>query len=130
MKKPDIKMTVIKEETGYSAYAKVGNNFISSEADSFVDLKANVLESVNLTFEDKGLKYKIEELDFELDLESFFNFYKVINTKVLSEWVGIKQSTLTEYINGRKKPTSNQKQRILNGIEKIGKELSEVRMLF
>ncbi|MEO8147615.1 MAG: XRE family transcriptional regulator [Bacteroidia bacterium] len=129
MRKPVIKLSVIKEETGYSAFAKVGNNFIATQGESYNELKSNALEAVNLTFEENGFKYHAGEIAYELDLESFFNYYKVINTKALSEWVGISESNLAEYINGKKKPTPNQKQRIFKAIEKIGNELSQVRML-
>ena len=89
-------MTVLKEETGYSASVKVGKNFIATVGDSFDELKSNAIQAVNLTFEENGFEYQAGEINFELDLESFFSYYKVINTKALSNWVGINQTDLTE----------------------------------
>ncbi|HMQ06044.1 MAG TPA: hypothetical protein PKC30_02030 [Saprospiraceae bacterium] len=129
MKKPKIEITVTKEDTGYSANTLVNGNFIATEAETFEDLKANILEAVNLTFEDKSFVYTIDEIKFEYDLESFFDFYKVINAKALSERIGMNQSLLAQYIKGIKKPSASQTKRILKGVQQIGRELSEVRFL-
>jgi len=129
MKKPKIKITITKEATGYSANALVGNNFIATEAETFDTLKEMILEAVNLSFEEEGFIYSIDEIKFEYDLESFFDFYKVINAKALSERIGMNQSLLAQYIKGIKKPSVAQTKRILFGVQQIGRELSEVRFL-
>ncbi len=129
MKKPEIKITVTKEDTGYSANTSVNGNFIATEAETFEELKANILEAVTLTFEDSGFTYSVEEIGFEYDLGSFFDFYKVINAKALSERIGMNQSLLAQYIKGIKKPSVAQTKRILQGVQQIGRELSEVRFL-
>ncbi len=129
MKKPKIKMTVTKEDTGYSANTLVNRNFIATEAETIEELKANILEAVNLASEGKGVVYSINEIQFEYDLESFFDFYKVINAKALSERIGMNQSLLAQYIKGIKKPSVPQTKRILQGVQQIGRELSEVRFL-
>lgn len=127
--KPIIHITVIKEDTGYSASASIEDNFIATEGETFEALKNNILEAVNFTFEDKGFTYNAEEIKFSYDLESFFAFYKVINVKALSVRIGMNQSLLSQYIKGVKKPSPTQTKRILNGVQQIGRELSEVRFL-
>jgi transcriptional regulator with XRE-family HTH domain len=129
MKKPKIKITVNKEDIGYSANTLVNGNFIATESETFEELKTNVLEAINLTFEDLDFTYTIGEIQFEYDLESFFDFYKVINAKALSERIGMNQSLLAQYIKGIKKPSAPQTKRILQGVQQIGRELSEVRFL-
>lgn len=129
MRKPKISMTVTKEDVGYSASASVGKNFIATEGETYDELKSNVLEAVNLALEDKGLIYSIEEVNFTLDLQSFFDFYKVLNAKALSERIGMNQSLLAQYIKGIKKPSPTQTKRILTGVQQIGKELAEIRFL-
>lgn len=127
MKKPKITMTVIKEDTGYSAVTNVGNNLITTEGETFEELKAMALDAVNLTFEDKGFIYTTDEIILKPDLASFFEFYKVINAKALSERIGMNQSLLAQYINGNKKPSSSQTQRILKGVQQVGKELASIQ---
>ena len=129
MNKPKIKMTVIKEDIGYSATAVYKDNFIATQADSFDELKINILEAVDLVFEEKGFVYDMDEIKLEYDLESFFDFYKVINAKALSERIGMNQSLLAQYIKGGKKPSATQTKRILKGVQQIGRELSEVSFL-
>ena len=129
MKKPKINMTVTKEDTGYSAHTLVQNKSINTEADTYEELKDNIIEAVNLSFEDEGFIYNIDEIKFTLDLESFFDFYKVINAKALSKRIGMNQSLLAQYINGIKKPSQAQTQRIFQGVQQLGRELAEVRFL-
>jgi len=129
MKKPKINMIVTKEERGYSASETIGGDFIGTQGENFEELKTNVLESVNLAFEDKDFVYTIDEIRFTLDMRSFFEFYKVINAKALSERIGMNQSLLAQYITGKKKPSQTQTERILKGVQQIGRELAEIRFL-
>ena len=129
MKKPKITVRVLKEDIGYSANALVGNNFIGTQGDTFKELKEMILDAVNLSFEDEGFTYNIDEINFEYDLESFFAFYSLIDTNALSKRTGMKQSLLSQYINGIKKPSRLQTKRILRGVQEIGRELSEVSLL-
>jgi transcriptional regulator with XRE-family HTH domain len=113
MKKPKIIMTILKEDTGYSVSAKVNEIFIATQGDTFEELKEMILDAVNLAFGDFGFTYTIDEIHFKYDLESFFDFYKVINAKELSERTGMSQSLLAQYTNGIKKPSPSQTKRIL-----------------
>ena len=129
MKKPKIIMKIIKEDVGYSAYTKLGNISINTFGDTFEELNVMIIEAVNLSFEADGFVYIIEEIGFVYDMASFFAFYNVINAKALSARIGMNQSLLAQYIKGIKKPSSVQTQRILNGVQQIGRELADVRFL-
>ena len=93
------------------------------------ELKANILEAVNLLLEKSGKSVKEGDLKIVLDLPQFFEFYKVINAKALSERIGMNQSLLAQYIKGIKKPSSNQINRILKGVWQVGKELADIQFL-
>ena len=129
MKRQTVNIRVMKEDKGYSATTMVNNNFIGTESESFDELKTRILEALNLTFKDEGIEYMTNDLRFDYDLESFFDFYKVINAKALSERIGMNQSLLAQYIKGIKKPSPDQTKRILEGVQQIGRELSEVKFL-
>lgn len=129
MRRRKIKFIVVKEDMGYSATTRIGNSYIGTEADSFEALKDNMLEALNLTFSKREPGYTLADLSFEFDLESFFDFYKVINAKALSERIGMNQSLLAQYIKGIKKPSPAQTTRILKGVHQIGRELTEVSFL-
>ncbi len=129
MKKPKIVMEVIKEDTGYSANTTVGDILMATQGETFEELKEMVLDVVNLSFEEHGFIYSADEIQYKYDLESFFSFYKVLNAKALSERIGMNQSLLAQYIKGIKKPSAAQTRRILDGVQQIGRELTEARFL-
>ena len=129
MKKPKIVMTITKEDSGYSATASVKEIHINTEGETLDELKKIVLEAVNLSFEDKGFAYTADEIVLKPDMQSFFDFYKVINAKALSERIGMNQSLLAQYIKGIKKPSQAQAQRILKGVQQVGKELASMQFL-
>ncbi len=122
-----IEVIVERTKTGYSAYAvkfavyTVGGNL--------EELKANIQKALNLHFNEMGKTVTENDLKITLDLPQFFEFYKVINAKALSERIGMNQSLLAQYIIGAKKPSTTQTKRILNGIQQIGRELAEIRFL-
>ena len=122
-----INMIVERTKTGYSAYAE--KYPVYTVGSSLEELKANILESLNLYFEGEGKTITEKELQINLDLPQFFDFYKVINAKALSERIGMNQSLLAQYINGNKKPSPTQTQRILKGVQQIGSELAAIRFL-
>ena len=129
MKKPKIEILVTKEDTGYSATATVGKMFISTEAENFDELKNNIVDAVNLAFDDKEFSYILDEIKFSYDLQSFFEFYNVINVKALSARIGMNQSLLAQYIKGIKKPSAAQTNRIIAGVQQIGRELTDIRLV-
>lgn len=129
MRKRKIKATVLKEDIGYSVIALIGDDFIGTEGETFEELKSKLMEAINFAYEELEIEYTQNDIQFEFDLESFFAFYKVINAKALSERIGMNQSLLAQYIKGIKKPSPAQTKRILNGVQQIGRELTEVRFL-
>ncbi len=122
-----IKIIVEKTRTGFSAFAEKQNIF--SVGGTIQELKYNMLEAVNLYYSEYGKVIGEKDLYFELDLPQFFDFYKVLNAKAISERIGMHQSLLAQYISGIKKPSSLQLLRIQNGIREIGQELVNVSLL-
>ena len=109
-----IEMIVERTKTGYSAYSEKYPVFTVGK--SLQELKANMLEALNLHFEAKGKIFTEADLKITLDLPQFFEFYKVLNAKAISERIGMHQSLLAQYISGIKKPSAIQLSRIQNGI--------------
>ena len=69
------------------------------------------------------------EVKFEIDFEQFFKYYKVLNAKFLAEKIGMNPTLLSQYVQGHKKPSDKQTQKILAGIHQIGQELSGINLL-
>ena len=67
------------------------------------------------------------ELDFEYDIESLLKHIEGIVTKTaLAKASGINPVQLSHYSSGLKKPRKAQKEKIINGLHKLGKELLSV----
>ncbi|MBK6390621.1 MAG: XRE family transcriptional regulator [Saprospiraceae bacterium] len=122
-----IEIIIEKTKTGYSAYAK--KYAVYTVGKKLVKLKSNMVEALNLHFEDQGIVISESDLKFTLELAEFFEFYKVINAKALSERIGINQSLLAQYISGFKKPSTKQSNRILKEVQNVGKELANIQFL-
>ncbi len=125
--KKKIKIIVEKTGTGFSAYSEEYPIFTTGR--TVPELINNSYEATQLYFEEK---YEIihEDLKFEIDFVQFFQFYKVLNSKFLAEKIGMNPTLLSQYVQGRKKPSDNQTEKILTGIHQIGQELAEMNLIF
>jgi DNA-binding transcriptional regulator YdaS (Cro superfamily) len=88
-----------------------------------------MLEVLSLYFKEQGRTITETDTSVTPDLEHFFEFYKVISAKALSERTGMNQSLLAQYIKGNKKPFATQARTILQGVQQVGKELVEMQLL-
>lgn len=121
-------ITVEKTQTGFSAYAV--NYPIFSTGKTMSQLVANSLEATNLFFEDQNIKVNLENLKFEIDFKQFFKYYRVINARFLAGKIGMNPTLLSQYVQGHKKPSETQTEKILDGIQQIGRELSEINLIY
>ncbi len=122
-----IEIIVEKTNTGYSAYSE--KYPVYTVGNTLAELKINALEALNLFFEKQRKHIEEKDLKITLDLPQFFEFYKVINAKALSERIGMNQSLLAQYINGNKRPSTAQTNRILKGVQQVGKELATIQFV-
>ncbi len=122
-----IKMIVEKTDTGFSAFSE---DFpIYTTGRTIPELIDNALEAANLLFEEDDIRIEQENLKFEIDFKQFFQYYKVINAKFLANKIGMNPTLLSQYVQGRKKPSDAQTEKILLGIHQIGQELSEINLI-
>lgn len=126
MAKKKFTFTVEKTNTGFSAYANDHSIFTTGK--TITELMNNALEATQLHFEEESVSIRHEDLRFEFDFQQFFQYYKVLNAKFLAEKIGMNASLLSQYVQGHKKPSPKQTEKILNGIHQIGQELSEINL--
>lgn len=119
-----IKLVVEKTDTGFSAYGETYPVFTTGQ--SFTELLLHAVEAMNLYLFDQGSQINAENIEFEIDLKQFFRYYRVINSKFLAKRIGMNETLLSQYVNGKKKPSAAQTSRILAGIQEIGRELSRI----
>jgi predicted transcriptional regulator len=79
-----------------------------------------------LYFEDDGMEVGERDIKLDIELKQFFQFYRVINAKFLADRISMNPTLLSHYVQGRKKPSATQTEKILKGIREIGKELSDL----
>ena len=121
-------MIVERTGTGYSAYNEAEGAY--TVGTSFEELKANMVEVLNLVLSDTGRTISIADVKIIYDLKSFFDAYKVINAAALAKRLGMTQSLLSQYVSGNKKPSPTQTRRILEGVRAVGRELAEMDFAF
>jgi len=123
----NIKIIVEKTKTGFSAYSEEHPIFTTGR--TIPELLKNAFEATQLYFEDQ-FEISHENLKFEIDFAQFFKYYKVLNSKFLAEKIGMNPTLLSQYVQGHKKPSENQTEKILTGIHQIGQELSEMNLIY
>ena len=124
--KKKIRIIVEKTDTGFSGYAESYPVFTTGN--TFTGLLKNSVEAMNLLLEDEKSQVNENNIEFEIDLQQFFQYYRVINSKFLAERIGMNESLLSQYVRGRRKPSSNQINKILQGIQEIGRELTNINL--
>ena len=123
-----IKMIVEKTDTGFSAFSEECPIYTTGR--TIAELMNNALEAANLHYEEESIAITQENLKFEIDFKQFFQYYKVINAKFLAEKIGMNPTLLSQYVQGHKKPSDTQTEKILFGIHQIGQELSEINLIY
>jgi predicted RNase H-like HicB family nuclease len=122
-----LKVIVEKTSTGYSAYAD--KYPVYSTGSDVKELKRNMAEAFEFYFEEKGEKLTIEnnDLDFSFSIPSLFRLYP-INVRHFADRIGMNYTLLSQYVQGRKRPSERQTEKIVEGLQEVGKELSEVNI--
>ena len=130
MKKSKFKITWIIEKTatGFSGYVVDCPIFTSGK--NISELMDKALEASQLYFEHDELQLSTQQLKFEIDFKQFFQYYKVLNAKFLANKIGMNPALLSQYIQGHKRPSEKQTEKILLGIHQIGTELSEINLFY
>src|SRR5260370_35619826 len=121
---------VEKTSTRFSAYVEdFDKSPVGTTGQTVAELKSNILEAVNLHQDYRnGNAFEINDIVLKYDLANFFEFYKEINAKSLAKRVGMNQTLLSQYINGKKAPSTKQVYKILQGVRELGRELSDLEI--
>ena len=53
----------------------------------------------------------------------------MLNAKVIAEKIGMNPTLLSQYVQGKKQPSQQQTERIINAIHEIGVELSTINLI-
>jgi hypothetical protein len=126
--KKKIEITVEKTDTGFSAYANDWGVF--STGANIPELVNHLVEAINLFLEEDDVEpILVSDLRLNLDLKQFFQYYKVLNARFLAQRIGMNPTLLSQYVRGVKRPSPKQTEKIIQGIQGIGRELSDIRFI-
>lgn len=130
-------VTIEKDTDGtYVAYNVNGDGYvISGRGASVEEARKAFLDTMRETAEyeagESGRAAEIltAEPEFKFDVASLFDYYKTINMSAFAKSIGLNASLLRHYKKGGVYISDAQLAKIEDGIHRLGKELSALRLL-
>ncbi len=116
-----------KTRTGFSAYAV--DIPIYTTGKNIAEIIGNANEATQLYYEEDKKASSKFIIQYQIDFKQFFQYYRVLNAKVIAEKIGMNPTLLSQYVQGKKKPSQMQTERIINAIHEIGVELSSINLI-
>lgn len=92
----------------------------------------NSVQEITESYAEDGIEVPAElseAIEFNFDISSLFEYYSVINISAFAKMVGINDSLLRQYKRGNTYISDAQLGKIEEGIHKLGKELSSLRLV-
>ena len=121
-----IKVNVEKTKTGFSAYTPQFPGVVST-GKTWNEVHHNFSEAFDFhiqgMIEDQENVPQNFSLEFCLDLQQFFEHYKVFNVSALAEYLKLNTQLLHQYKDGHKVASEKTSLKIIKGLDKFGKEL-------
>lgn len=112
-----------KTDTGFSGYFKeVGG--IASVGDTVTEIKEDLNEALLLKYGEEA-EFDIE---YVLDLEQFFDYYKVLNKSEFAKYIGMNQSLFRQYVKGLANLSDSKLLDISNGLHKLANDFSNIAL--
>lgn len=123
-----LKVVVEKTSTGFSAY--VEKLPVYTTGGDIQELTKNIVEALNFYFSEIKDNREVSKrtLAVSFSIPSLFELYP-INVKHFASRIGMNYTLLSQYVQGRKKPSEKQTEKIVEGLQEVGKELSEVNLV-
>lgn len=120
-------IVIEKTRSGFSAYGEKLPIYTTGK--NMAELIGNAYEATQLYFEDGKKTSSKFIIHYQIDFKQFFQYYRVLNAKVIAEKIGMNPTLLSQYVQGKKKPSQQQTERIINAIHEIGVELSALNLV-
>ena len=127
----DIKNITIIIERSNDFYWAYADNIegISAGGETVQEAKDGILEAIALQKELNNFPYTDYQLTYKYDAESVLQYFKgVISNPAFERLTGINQKLIHQYAVGLKKPRAAQRQKIQEGLHKLGTELLSVQL--
>ena len=104
-----------------------GNTVSEAKTDFFNSIKE--VKEV-LTDEGKEIPAALQTApEFSFDISSLFEYYPVLNMSAFARFIGINETLMRQYKQGKTYISDKQLLKIENGIHNLGKEFSELKLV-
>lgn len=115
------KLTAVIEKTGtgFSGYIKELNG-IATVGETISEIKENFILALELK---EVENYKIE---YVVDLEQFFSYFKVINKSAFADYIGMNKSLFRQYTGSLTKLSDDKLLDITKGLHNLAKDFSNI----
>ncbi|UOB16586.1 hypothetical protein [Abyssalbus ytuae] len=134
MKKNLLTVIIEKTHTGFSCYAKEENGLIAV-GDSIQELKNNFNEALYHEIEYQNEINKTNkkitdyEINYVLDIQQFFEYFKVINKTAFAEdYLNINKSLFRQYTKGLAPLSDKKLLDISQGLHKLADEITDITL--
>lgn len=117
----ETKLTAVIEKTGtgFSGYIKEIDG-IAVVGDTITEMKENFILSLELKeIEDYSIEYVV-------DLEQFFSYFKVINKSAFAEYIGMNKSLFRQYTGRLTNLSDDKLLDITKGLHNLAKDFSNI----
>jgi len=130
-------VSIEKDSDGtYIAYNTNGDGFVligrgDTVAEAKTDFANSMAEVAESEMERKGRVPDIltAEPQYQFSLSSLFDYYSVLNVSAFARFMGINETLMRQYKKGDTYISDKQLQKIEEGIHKLGKEFSGLRLV-
>lgn len=128
-----IRIILEKSSTGYSAYSPDFDGIFTA-APTFEEVQENIKEVIEAQAEyllEKGETEKHDALvnatiDYQLDIQQFFDHYAMINKSAFADYIGMNASQLRKISKGIVSLSDEKALQIQKGLHKLAEELRAV----
>lgn len=127
-------ITIIVERASDGTFGAYSNEApIFAMGDTMQELKQSVDDAIDsiieYTPEDAKVFREEYEIKYKFDTESLLQYYKgILGNPALEKLTGINQKQIHHYATGLKKPRKEQRQKIQEGLHKLGNELLAIEL--
>lgn len=132
-----MKVSIEKQSDGtYIAYNTTGEKVqLIGTGDTVKEAKEDFLNSIDEVKEsyidlgDEMPACLSEDIEFQFDLSSLFEYYSMFNVSALGRYLGINDSLMRQYRKGDTPISDKQLEKIEVGIHRLGTELAALRLV-
>lgn len=130
-------VSIEKQSDGtYIAYNTTGDKVqLIGTGDTVKEAKEdffNTLDEVKQSYIDLGDQMPDclnENIEFRFDLTSLFEYFSMFNVSALARYLGINESLMRQYRNGKAQISDKQLEKIEAGFHRLGSELTALRLV-